>query len=101
MFNPIQQGANIMTPQAPVSPPQNNFLNPNQEVNRFNPVPTAPPTQMQGSDLHQPNIAPANVPKPKAPIPAEHEILQVVFDGLKTRCLAAASHPVCNIQKSI
>ena len=101
MFNPIQQGANIMTPQAPVSPPQNNFLNPNQEVNRFNPVPTAPPTQMQGSELHQPNIAPANVPKPKEPIPAEHEILQVVFDGLKTRCLAAASHPVSNIQKSI
>merc|ERR1712012_1157269 len=34
-----------------------------------------------------------NQSQPKGPIPAENQVLQDVFDGLKTRCLAAASHP--------
>ena len=32
--------------------------------------------------------------KPKDPIPAEHQVIQDVFDGLRNRCLTAASHPV-------
>ena len=34
-------------------------------------------------------------PVQKGPIPADHQILQEVFDGLKNRCLAASNHPVC------
>ena len=59
---------NVMTPQAP------------------EPVSTAP--------------APAPVqqvqPVEKGPIPAEHLIIQEVFDTLRERCLAAANHPVTN-----
>ena len=33
-------------------------------------------------------------PKPKAPIPAEHVVIQEVFEGLRGRCLSAANHPV-------
>ena len=59
---------NIMTPQAP------------------EPVQAAPPAP----------AAPAEPPKPveKGPIPAEHLIIQEVFDALRERCLAAANHPV-------
>ena len=33
-------------------------------------------------------------PKPKAPIPTEHQALHDVFDSLRTKCIAAANHPV-------
>ena len=37
-------------------------------------------------------------PVQKGPIPADHQILQDVFDGLKTRCMAASNHPVSYIR---
>ena len=52
----------------------------------------------------QPTAAapPAPAPEPpkpvvKGPIPAEHQILKEVFDTLKDKCLASASHPVREI----
>ena len=58
---------NVMTPQAP------------------EPVSAAPPAPVQPVQ-----------PVEKGPIPAEHLIIQEVFDTLRERCLAAANHPVTN-----
>ncbi len=38
--------------------------------------------------------APEQHPVEKGPIPQEHKVLQEVFDGLRSRCVAAANHPV-------
>merc|ERR1719436_2344811 len=63
-------------------------------LNQSEPCTYSPiPNQPQPQEKPQPRIRQVEEPKPKEPIPSEHQILQVVFDGLKTRCLAAASHP--------
>ena len=62
----------------------------NQGYQGFQPTPQAhTPAPPAPAPVSEP-------PKPieKGPIPSEHEILQEVFDGLKDKCLAAASHPV-------
>ncbi len=33
-------------------------------------------------------------PVDKGPVPAEHMVLQEVFDGLRAKCMSAANHPV-------
>ena len=76
-------------------------------------VPQDPMQQQQQQDFQgyqgfqpaaQPTAAapPAPAPEPpkpvvKGPIPAEHQILKEVFDTLKDKCLASASHPVREI----
>lgn len=56
-------------------------------------APTSPPHQQVVAQPAARNETP-EPPKPKAPIPTEHQIIQDVFDGLRGRCLAAANHPV-------
>ena len=45
-------------------------------------------------DTPQPQTPEPPQPVQKGPIPADHQILQEVFDGLKNRCLSASNHPV-------
>merc|ERR1719367_2604082 len=63
-----QQPANFMTPAAPI--------------------------QQQPQQQHQqpPKAAPP-APKEILPIPPEHLDLQTTFDGLRLKCMSAASHP--------
>ncbi len=46
--------------------------------------------------LGQQPPAPAEPPKPvpKAPIPAEHQVLQEIFEKLAKKCLESANNPV-------
>merc|ERR1712186_320164 len=50
-----------------------------------------PAAPVQQQTIQQPPPPPA--PVEKAPIPAEHQVIQDVFDALRTKCVAAASHP--------
>ena len=58
---------------------------------------TPQPPQQAAQQPPRPVTPPPEPPQPvqKGPIPADHQILQEVFDGLKNRCLAASNHPVC------
>lgn len=88
MFNPVQQPINVMAPQTQMNVSQPNLMNPNQgDQFKFSPIPNQPQSQERAQPRQK------EEPKPKAPIPQEHQILQIVFDGLMTRCLAAAAHP--------
>ena len=81
---------NPLISQPQIDYPQSNFMIPGQgNVSTFSPL----PNQSQPEGRPQPRLM-KEEPKPKGPIPAENQVLQDVFDGLKTRCLAAASHPV-------
>jgi len=78
-----------MVPQSQMDYPSSNIMTPSQAN-----IPTFSPSPIQA----QPEVRPQQrlmkeEPKPKEPIPAENQVLQDVFDGLKARCLAAASHP--------
>ena len=84
---------NFMTP-APVDQYPANHATPGnfqQHQNNYGNVGNAPPPAA---------AAPAPVkkaPEPpvqKGPIPSEHQVLQQVFDALRTKCLSAANHPV-------
>ena len=95
IFNPMQQlgpqqSMDLMAPQQQMGPSPSNFMTPSQgNVNTFSPQPNqSQPEGRPHSRLQQ------EEPKPKLPIPSEHQVLHDVFDGLKIRCLAAASHPV-------
>jgi hypothetical protein len=46
----------------------------------------------------QPQTPEPPQPVQKGPIPADHQILQEVFDGLKNRCISASNHPVSCIE---
>lgn len=69
------QTANVMTPMPPSG---------------FQPGPNA--GMPHAASASAPAPAPAPVEKP--PIPAEHKVLQDTFEALRTKCLAAANHPV-------
>ena len=57
--------------------------------------PMAPqPLQHATPQPPQPQTPEPPQPVQKGPIPADHQILQEVFDGLKNRCLSASNHPV-------
>ena len=94
MMNPAQhlgpqQSMDPMIPQPQMSSQPATFMTPSQgTVNTY-----SPPNPPQPEERPQTRFQ-KEEPKPKGPIPAEHQVLQDVFDGLKTRCLAAASHPV-------
>ena len=67
----------------------------------YNPTPmggygsvTSPPIQQQQQQLPASRTETPEPARPKGPIPAEHLIIQEVFEGLRARCLAAANHPV-------
>merc|ERR1719270_1311700 len=66
-----QQPANFMTPAAPIQ----------QQRPQQQQAPRAAPA------------APAAKPKEILPIPPEHLDLQTTFDGLRLKCMSAASHP--------
>ena len=90
---PQQQHMDIMTPQASTNTAYSNLMGgpvlaPNSERDKN------VSSSQQGQGRSNPRFQESEPPKPKEPIPPEHQILQDVFDGLKTRCLAAASHPV-------
>lgn len=85
-----QPSMNPLISQPQIDYQQSNFMIPGQgNVSTFSPL----PNQSQPEGRPQPRLM-KEEPKPKGPIPAENQVLQDVFDGLKTRCLAAASHPV-------
>merc|ERR1719259_1391633 len=75
------QQPNIMTPQPPAAMQQ----------------PQLPPAMMEpaapGQQQTIQQAPPPPAPVEKAPIPAEHQVIQDVFDALRTKCVAAASHP--------
>ena len=90
---PQQQHMDIMTPQASTNTAYSNVMGgpvlaPNPESHRN------VSSNQHGQGRNNQRFQESEPPKPKEPIPPEHQILQDVFDGLKTRCLAAASHPV-------
>ncbi len=66
------------------------------------PAPVQTQSQSVMQPTQQPQQPPANfgrsraapAPVEKGPIPAEHLVLQEVFDGLRNKCVAAANHPV-------
>ena len=87
--------------EAQPAPPPANLMTP------FQPQQSQDQLQQQGYQGFQPQMPPANQPqvqaapppeppKPveKGPIPAEHQVLQDVFNGLKNKCLSASNHPV-------
>ena len=55
---------------------------------------TPQPLQHATPQPPQPQTPEPPQPVQKGPIPADHQILQEVFDGLKNRCLSASNHPV-------
>ena len=59
---------------------------------------TPQPLQHATPQPPQPQTPEPPLPVQKGPIPADHQILQEVFDGLKNRCLSASNHPVSFIQ---
>merc|ERR1719189_3259865 len=83
---PAPAPANLMNPyqqqqQLPPSQPQNaGFAGGFQQPTGYQPM-TSQPLQ---------HATPQ--PVQKGPIPADHQILQEVFDGLKNRCLSASNH---------
>ena len=90
---PPQQHMDIMTRQASTSTAYCNLMGgpvlaPNSECDKN------VSSNQHRQDRSNQRFQESEPPKPKEPIPSEHQILQDVFDGLKTRCLAAASHPV-------
>jgi len=52
------------------------------------------PAPIQPAAQHQPAAPAQPAPvQPKAPIPAEHQVLQDVFEALRNKCVASANHP--------
>ena len=85
-------------PQPPVATAMpGNFSQQQQQQQPANFMTPGPVQQQpqQHQPQHQPRAAPA--PKEVLPIPPEHLDLQSTFDGLRLKCMAAASHPVGNI----
>ena len=89
-----QQPANFMTPAAPIQQqPQQQQQQQQQPANFM--TPAAPVQQQPQQQQQQPQkAAPAAKPKEILPIPPEHLDLQTTFDGLRLKCMSAASHPV-------
>ena len=60
---------------------------------------TPAPIQQQPQQQQQPRAAAPAPAQPKEilPIPQEHLDLQTTFDGLRLKCISAASHPVGNL----
>ena len=81
-------------PQPPVATSMpGNFSQQQQQqpANFMTPAPLQQQPQQQ-----QPRAAAPAPAKPKEilPIPSEHLDLQTTFDGLRLKCMSAASHPV-------
>ena len=101
MMIPPQQPMNIMTPQASTNTVYSNVMGvPAMVSDAGKDRNLVSSNQHQQLRNHQRVQQPEPV-KPKEPIPPEHQILQDVFDGLKTRCLTAASHPVSALQFAV
>ena len=84
-------------PQPPVATSmQGNFSHQQQQPANF--MTPAPIQQQPQQQQQQPRaVAPAPAkPKEILPIPPEHLDLQTTFDGLRLKCMSAASHPVSN-----
>ena len=81
--------------QMPQPPMPGNFSQ-QQQQQPANFMTPAPIQQQPHQQMPQQPRAPAAAAKPKEilPIPPEHLDLQTTFDGLRMKCMAAASHPV-------
>ncbi|XP_065338650.1 protein transport protein Sec31A isoform X2 [Cloeon dipterum] len=85
-----------MMPQNPMSQmPQNQMSQmpynqmsqmPNQQYNIMQPAATAPVSPVRKATICEP-------PKPKAEIPAEHQIIATVLTSLKDQCISLAPNP--------
>merc|ERR1719249_335623 len=71
-----------MTPQPPAA----------MQQPQLPPAMMEPAAPVQQQTIQQ-QAPPPPAPVEKAPIPAEHQVIQDVFDALRTKCVAAASHP--------
>ena len=93
-----QQPQQQQMPQPPMMP--GNFAQQQQQQQQqpANFMTPAAPIQQQPQQQQQPpKAAPAPAaakPKEILPIPPEHLDLQTTFDGLRLKCMSAASHPV-------
>ena len=85
-------------PQPPVATSMaGNFSQQQQQpANFMTPAPIQQQPQQQQQQPRAAAPAPAQ-PKEILPIPQEHLDLQTTFDGLRLKCISAASHPVGNL----
>lgn len=93
---PAPAPGNLMNPyqQQPSQPQNTGYTGFQPQPMGYQPMTPQPP-QQAAQQPPRPETPPPEPPQPvqKGPIPADHQILQEVFDGLKNRCLAASNHP--------
>ena len=85
-------------PQPPVATSMQGNFSQQQQQQPANFMTPAPIQQQPQQQQQQPRAAAPAPAKPKEilPIPPEHLDLQTTFDGLRLKCMSAASHPVNN-----
>ena len=87
-----------MTPAAPPSTSNQGFQHQPRQFQQQSGG-YQPPQQQAAAPA--PAAAPEPVNLPKAPIPQQHQIIQDVFDSLRTKCVTAANHPVCQRRRNL
>ncbi|CAH0386488.1 unnamed protein product [Bemisia tabaci] len=94
--NPITHPLFGATPQEQVMSPPTNYPQMNGGYrDQFNATPSYQPTYQPQAVAHAPEIMKSEPepPRPKAPIPAEHQQLQTVLEDLRNRCYNTAQNP--------
>ena len=83
---PIQAFNPSLQPRAQTYPAQPMMQQQQQQQQQYQ----QPQQQQQQQQLAQPPTP----EKPKAPIPAEHQVIQMIFDALLSKCLSLNSLPI-------
>ncbi|KAL4240586.1 Protein transport protein Sec31A [Mactra antiquata] len=93
--NPIygsQVQTNQPTPPSGHQQPYGNFYNPQEYKPEPNFTSTPQPTYTNSNSTPKPSVQEPVKPVQKAPLPAEHKVLQDIFDNLVHNCQARASN---------